>query len=109
MRNKLWLWYAVVVGNGPVDDPDGHDTVQHGVPGTVDRSLATSGYPVKDFVSADSLEHRCYRGLYRFSAGREDGMGAYLRPWKHVSYGVGRVAGQTVPLGGRVLLWQHRT
>jgi hypothetical protein len=55
------------------------------------------------------LEHRCYRGLYRFSAGREDGMGTYLRPWKHVSYGVGRVAGQTVPLGGKVLLWQHRT
>ena len=41
----------------------GGDTVQHGVPGTVDRTLPASSYPLEDFVSADSLEHRCCRGL----------------------------------------------
>ena len=90
MRNKLWLWYAVVVGNGPV---------QHGIPSPIDRTLPARGYPLKDFVSAYALEHGCRRGLYRFSAGREDGKGAYLRPWKHGSYGISRVPGQAVPVG----------
>ena len=52
-----------VVGDGLVDDLDCHHTVQRGIPGTVDRPLATSGYPFEDFVSADSLKHRCCRGL----------------------------------------------
>jgi len=52
-----------VVGDRLVDDLDCHHTVQRGIPGTVDRPLATSGYPFEDFVSADSLEHRCCRGL----------------------------------------------
>ena len=75
MRNKLWLWYAVVVGNGPVDDPDGDDTVQHSVPGTVDCSLATSGYPLEDFVSADSLEHRCAGDYIASQQGGRTGWG----------------------------------
>ena len=41
-----------VVRNGLIDDLNGDDTVQHGVAGTVDRTLAAGGYPVKDFVSA---------------------------------------------------------
>ena len=52
-----------VGGDGLVDDFDGDDTVQHGVPGTVYRTLSTSSYPLEDFVSADSLEHDCCRGL----------------------------------------------
>ena len=46
-----------VVGNRLVDDLDRDHTVQHGVPGLVDRPLAARGYPFEDFVSAYSLEH----------------------------------------------------
>ena len=52
-----------VIGDRLVDDLYGHDPVKHGVPGPVDGPLAASGYPLKDFVSAYSLEHRCCRGL----------------------------------------------
>ena len=55
-----------VVCDGLVDYFDGDDTVQHGVAGTVDRTLAAGGYPIKYLVSADSLEHgscREYRML----------------------------------------------
>ena len=47
----------LIVGNRLIDDLDGHDTVQHGIPGTVNRPLPASGYPLEDFVSADSLKH----------------------------------------------------
>ena len=50
--------------NRLIDDFDGDDAVQHAIPSPVYRPLAASGYPFKDFVSADSLEHRCCRGLY---------------------------------------------
>ena len=53
----------LIVGNRLIDDFDGHDTVQHGIPGAVDRAESAAAYPVKDFVSADSLEHGCCRGL----------------------------------------------
>jgi hypothetical protein len=46
-----------VVSDGLIDDLDGDDTVQHGVPSPVHSPLAAGGYPLKDFVSADSLEH----------------------------------------------------
>ena len=52
-----------VVSDRLVDDLDGDDTVQHGVPGTVYRTLSISSYPLEVFVSADSLEHDCCRGL----------------------------------------------
>ena len=42
-----------VVCDGLIDNLDGDHTVQDGIPGPVDRSLATSGYPLKDFISAD--------------------------------------------------------
>ena len=48
-----------VVSDRLVDNLDGDDTVQNGVPSPVHSSLAAGGYPFKDFVSADSLEHRC--------------------------------------------------
>ena len=46
-----------------IDDFDGHDTVQHGIPSPVHRTLPAGGYPAKDFVSAYALEHGCCRGL----------------------------------------------
>ena len=49
----------VGVCNRLIDDFDGHDTVQHCILGTVNRPLPARGYPLKDFVSAYSLEHRC--------------------------------------------------
>ena len=52
-----------VISDRLVDDLDSHDPVQDGIPGPVDGALATSGYPLKDFVSAYTLEHRCCRGL----------------------------------------------
>ena len=48
-----------VVSDRLVDDLDGDYTVQDGIPGAVNCALAARGYPLKDFVSADSLEHRC--------------------------------------------------
>ena len=42
------------------------DYLQRGVSGVVNRPLSASGYPVEDFVSADSLKHGCagdYSGL----------------------------------------------
>ena len=33
-----------VVGDGLIDEFDGDDTVQHGVLGAVDRTLAANGY-----------------------------------------------------------------
>ena len=36
-----------VVSDRLVDDLYGNDTVQRGIPGTVDRALAASGYPLK--------------------------------------------------------------
>ena len=35
------------------------DYLQRGVSGAVNRPLSASGYPVEDFVSADSLKHGC--------------------------------------------------
>ena len=52
-----------VVSDRLVDDLDGYDTVQHCIPSPVYRTLSACGYPIKDFVSADSLKHRCCRGL----------------------------------------------
>ena len=52
-----------VVSDRLVDNLDGDDTVQHSVAGEVDCTLAASGYPLKNTVSADSLEHCCCRGL----------------------------------------------
>ena len=49
----------LIVGNRLIDDFDGHATVQHCIPGTVDRPLTASGYPVEYLVSAYSLEHGC--------------------------------------------------
>jgi len=50
-----------------VDDFDRDDPVQHGVPGTVDRTLATRGYPIEDFVPAYTLERGCYFNLQVWS------------------------------------------
>ena len=52
-----------IVGDGLIDNLDRHDAVQDGIPSPVHRTLAARGYPVKDFVFAYALEHRCYRGL----------------------------------------------
>jgi len=52
-----------IVSDRLIDDFDGDDTVQHGIPSPVHRPLAARGYPLEDFVSADSLKHRCCRGL----------------------------------------------
>ena len=46
-----------VVGYGLVEDLYGDDTVQDGVPGTVHRTLAASGYPLEYLVSTYALEH----------------------------------------------------
>ena len=53
----------LIVGNRLVDNLDGHDTAQHGVSGTVDSAESAAAYPLKDFVSADSLEHGVAREL----------------------------------------------
>jgi len=55
----------LIVGNRLIDDFDGDDTVQDGIPSPVNRTLAARGYPLKNFVSAYSfsLEHLCCRGL----------------------------------------------
>ena len=50
----------LIVGSRLIDDFDGDDTVQHSVPGTVDDAESAAAYPVKDFVSADSLKHCCW-------------------------------------------------
>ena len=52
-----------VVSDRLIDDFDCDDPVQHGIPSPVHRTLAARGYPVKDLVSAYSLEHGCCRGL----------------------------------------------
>ena len=52
-----------VIGDWLVDDFDGHDPFQDGVPGPVDRPLTASGYPLKYFVSAYTLERGCYFNL----------------------------------------------
>ena len=49
----------LIIGDGLIDDFNGHDTVQHGIPGAVDRAESAAAYPLKDFVSADSLKHPC--------------------------------------------------
>jgi len=36
-----------------------NDPVKHCVPGPVYSTLATSGYPLEDLVSAYSLQHAC--------------------------------------------------
>ena len=40
----------LIVGNRLIDDFDGHDTVQHGIPGAVDRVVAVKviNQPVTD-------------------------------------------------------------
>ena len=50
----------LIVGNRPIDDINGHYTVQHCIPSPVHRPLAASGYPFKDFVSAGSLEYAVF-------------------------------------------------
>ena len=51
-----------VISDRLIDDLHGNDTVQHGVPGTVNHTEGTTANPVEDFVSAYTLKHD-YRGL----------------------------------------------
>ena len=48
-----------VIGNWLVDDLDGEDPVQDGIPGPVGGPLTASGYPLEDLVSAYTLENDC--------------------------------------------------
>ena len=51
------LW---AIWDGLIDDFDGDDTVQDGIPSPVNSALATGGYPmIQDFESDDSLKHGC--------------------------------------------------